>query len=165
VNRQQRGLVLKTLKERLRVLQGRRVCLLGLAFKPDTDDLRDAPAVEVARQLLANGVMVTAYDPAVARVPELPDLGIARDVHQAADEADAVVLLTEWPEFTALDFVALRARARGNLFFDGRNCLDPDVMARAGFEYTCVGGTRSPVLDLSAAETAGIGCSPVTVLE
>jgi len=149
VNRRQRGLVVKKLHERLRVLQGRRVCLLGLAFKPGTDDVRDAPGVEVARQLLAKGTLVTAHDPAVVRLPELPDLGLAADAYQAADQADATILVTDWPEFLALDFSDLRNRMRGDLFIDGRNALDPVMMASAGFRYECIGGWGGLFVELT----------------
>jgi nucleotide sugar dehydrogenase len=149
VNRRQRALVVKKLQERLRVLQGRRICLLGLAFKPGTDDVRDAPGLEIARQLLAKGSLVTAHDPAVRSVPDLPDLGLAFDAYQAADQADATILVTEWPDYLGLDYPELRSRVRGPLFIDGRNCLDPTVMTSAGFQYECIGGSRSVALDVA----------------
>jgi UDPglucose 6-dehydrogenase len=148
VNRRQRSLAVKKLQERLRVLQGRRICLLGLSFKPGTDDTRDAPGIEIARQLLAKGSFVTAHDPAVRSMPDLPDLGIAFDAYQAADQADATILVTEWPDYLVLDYQELRSRVRGALFIDGRNYLDPTVMTSAGFQYECIGGSRSGALDL-----------------
>lgn len=161
VNHRQRGRVVKKLQERLRVLQGRRICLLGLAFKPGTDDVRDAPGVEIARQLLAKGSVVTAHDPAVGSLVELPDLGLAYDAYQAADQADAAILVTDWPEFLALDYAELRRRMRGQLFIDGRNCLDAGVMVRAGFDYECIGAARAVavesadrVVDLSVGDAA-----------
>jgi UDPglucose 6-dehydrogenase len=141
VNRRQRGLVVKKLQERLRVLQGRRICLLGLAFKAGTDDLRDAPAIEVAHQLLDKGALVTAFDPAVTSLPTLGEVGLTLDAYQAADDADAVILLTEWPEFLDLDFGELRGRMRGDVFIDGRNCLNPAKMVASGFRYDCIGGS------------------------
>jgi len=153
VNRRQRGLVVKKLGERLRVLQGRRVCLLGLAFKPQTDDVRDAPGVEIARRLLEKGALVTAHDPAVSQLPSLPDLGLVDDPYQAAEEADATVLVTDWPEFLGLDYPALRRRMRGDLFIDGRNALDPIAMLSAGFRYENIGGGGGHTqIDLTAAE-------------
>lgn len=149
VNLRQRSLVVKKLQERLRVLQGRRICILGLSFKPGTDDIRDAPGLEIARQLLAKGSFVTAHDPAVRSVAELPDLGLAFDAYQAADQADATILVTEWSEYLALDYRELRERVRGTLFIDGRNCLDPTVMTSAGFQYEGIGGARSAAVDLT----------------
>jgi UDPglucose 6-dehydrogenase len=140
VNTRQRGLVVRKLQTRLRVLQGRRICLLGLAFKPGTDDIRDAPGVDIARQLMSKGAVVTAYDPAVSSVPHLPDLGLACDPYEAADQADATVLTTEWRQFIDLDFARLRRRVRGPLFIDGRNCLDAMRLTEAGFHYERIGG-------------------------
>ena len=135
VNQHQRGLVVKKLQERLRVLHGRRVCLLGLAFKPGTDDTRDAPGVEIARQLLAKGALVTAHDPAVGVLAELPDLGLAVDAYQAADQADASVLITDWPQFLTLDY-------QGRIVGFGARSLD-------GSEPKYLNSPESPVYQKS----------------
>jgi UDP-glucose 6-dehydrogenase len=158
VNTRQRGMVVRKLQARLRVLQGRRVCLLGLAFKPETDDIRESPGVDIARQLVALGALVTAFDPAVASVPELPALGLARNAYDAADQADATILATEWPEFAQLDFVALRRRTRGPLFIDGRNCLDAGTLLGAGFSYERIGGWGGTTVDRgSTVERSQLG--------
>ena len=163
VNGRQRRLVVKKLQERLRVLQGRRICVLGLAFKAGTDDLRDAPAVEILRQLIEKGAFVTAFDPTVRSVPGLADVGLAHDAYQAADEADAVILVTQWPEFLDLDFGKLRSRMRGDLFIDGRNCLDPVKMTLSGFRYECIGGSIGPVAtDHERSDAADVGEIDVT---
>jgi hypothetical protein len=125
-----------------------------LAFKPGTDDVRDSPGVEIARQLLAKGSLVTAHDPAVRLLAELPDLGLACDAYQAADQADAAVLVTDWPEFLTLDYEELRGRMRGRLFIDGRNCLDSGTMTRAGFQYQCIGGSRGLEIELGEDRAA-----------
>jgi nucleotide sugar dehydrogenase len=143
VNLRQRRSIVGKLGEHFRVLAGRRACLLGLAFKPQTDDLRDAPAVEIARQLLAERMEVTAHDPAVGAVPELPGLLVAADAYEAAAEADVTILVTDWPEFRDLDFAELRRRMRGDLFIDGRNDLNAEKMAATGFRYESIGGNHS----------------------
>lgn len=115
------------------MLKGRRVALLGLAFKPGTDDLRDAPALDVARWLIAAGSTVSAYDPVVKKLPE--DFGairLAPDLYDAAARADAVVLTTEWPEFRDIDIDLLRRVMKGTLLIDGRNFLREPAFTRAG---------------------------------
>jgi UDPglucose 6-dehydrogenase len=133
VNLMQRAAVLRKLQRELRVLKGRRVALLGLAFKPGTDDLRDAPALDVARWLIAAGSTVSAYDPVVKKLPE--DFGairLAPDLYDAAARADAVVLTTEWPEFRDIDIDLLRRVMKGTLLIDGRNFLREPAFTRAG---------------------------------
>ena len=142
VNTRQRRLAVEKLRAHLGALSGRRICLLGLSFKPGTDDLRDAPALSVAAELLAAGAEVTAYDPVVKTVPELPGLEVAGGPYEAAADADAVVLVTEWPEFQLLDFVELRSRMRGNLIVDGRNVLGGVGLSEAGFVYESFGGSE-----------------------
>jgi nucleotide sugar dehydrogenase len=154
VNKDQRTLAAKKLQERLPVMQGRRICLLGLAFKPGTDDLRDAPSIEIAKWLVSKGAQVTAYDPAVARVAEVPELRFAMDAYEAASMADATILVTEWPELRNLDFERLLNAMKGNLFIDGRNCLDPDTMAAAGFRYEGFGRAGRLGMALGSGELA-----------
>jgi len=147
VNDWQRQLVVKKLRRRLRGLRGRRVGLLGLAFKPGTDDLRDAPAVDFAAALVAAGATVVAHDPVVRSVPAVPQLALVDDPYDVASRADAVVLLTEWPDYLELELDALRVRMRGVLFVDGRNVFDPAKVEAAGFSYEGVG--RTPLPDLT----------------
>jgi nucleotide sugar dehydrogenase len=143
VNESQRQLVVDQLLRNLKTLRGARVCLLGLAFKPDTDDLRDSPALDIACRLLAKGMFVSAYDPMVASVPEVPGIRMMSDAFEAATGADVVVLATEWSEFLSIDLTGLRQRMRGDLFFDGRNDFDPDKVERAGFRYVGIGRRAS----------------------
>jgi UDPglucose 6-dehydrogenase len=141
VNAGQRRLALQKLRTHLGDLAGRRICLLGLAFKPGTDDLRDAPALAIADDLSAAGAAVTAHDPVVRDVAGRPDLLVVPDAYEAATGADAVVLVTEWPEFERLDFAELRRRMRGDLFVDGRNVLRGAGMRAAGFVYESFGAS------------------------
>lgn len=122
INQAQRASAVRKLQRELHLLKGRRITLLGLTFKPGTDDLRDAPALDIARRLLAAGAMVSAFDPVVKALPEeFRAIRLAGDVYEAADRADAVVLTTEWPEFRLIDPAGLRRVMRGNLVVDGRN--------------------------------------------
>lgn len=124
INQAQRASAVRKLQHELHSLKGRRIALLGLAFKPGTDDLRDAPALDIAQRLLASGAAVSAFDPVVKSLPaEFADVRIAEDVYAAAHRADAVVVTTEWPEFRLIDPEGLRRAMRGNLVVDGRNCL------------------------------------------
>ncbi len=129
-------------------LQGRLFGLWGLSFKPNTDDLREAPAIAIIGDLLAAGARVLAYDPvAMPRArEELPAawlvsgaLQFAEDPYQALDGVDALVLATEWKPFRSPDFEAMKARMHGRLIVDGRNQYDPQQMRALGFEYCGVG--------------------------
>ena len=140
INEIQRATAVRKLQRELHVLKGRRVALLGLTFKPGTDDLRDAPALDIARRLLAAGVKVSAFDPIAKQLPE--EFGAVRltaDVYEAADRADAVLVTTEWPEFRLLDPVQLRRVMRGDLVVDGRNCLPEAKFVAAGLRLVGFG--------------------------
>jgi UDPglucose 6-dehydrogenase len=141
VNQQQHRWVVRKLQRHLKTLVGRRVALLGLAFKPHTDDLRDARAVELATELASQNVRVRAYDPAVHELPtHLRDrIELCTDVYSAADRAEAIVLVTEWPEFAEIDFAHLKKVMREPLLLDGRNFFDPVAVRKAGFVYEGVG--------------------------
>jgi len=130
------------------VLAGRTIGVLGLAFKANTDDVRDAAALEILPRLLQLGARVRAYDPAAMEqaAPHLPGVELVADAHQAAAGADALVILTEWPEFRALDYAAIRDSMRGRALLDLRNVLEPGRMRALGFTYEGVGrGARTPV--------------------
>jgi UDPglucose 6-dehydrogenase len=130
INEAQRAAAVRKLQHELHSLKGRRIALLGLAFKPGTDDLRDAPALDIAARLLRAGAAVSAFDPVVKALPEeLSDVRITDDVYAAAERADAVVLVTEWPEFRLIDPAGLRRVMRGTLVIDGRNCLPESAFA------------------------------------
>jgi UDPglucose 6-dehydrogenase len=143
VNYRQRDRVLEKLLGELKILKGRTVGLLGLAFKPNTDDLRDAPALDIARRLIDRGVKVRAHDPiAMDRAKrECGDLPIAfvQNAGKLAEEADALVLVTEWPQYRELAWGDLAAAMRTPLMLDGRNFLERDVLEHAGFRYLGMG--------------------------
>ena len=140
INKSQRTAAIRKLQRELHSLKGRRIALLGLAFKPGTDDLRDAPALDIARQLLAAGAAVSAFDPVVRTLPEgFEDIRLATDVYSAAERADAVVLATEWPEFRLIDPVRLHRAMRGDLVVDGRNFLPEANFAGSGLHLVGFG--------------------------
>jgi len=143
VNQDQRLVVIQKLQEKLFVLKGRTIALLGLAFKPDTDDLRDAPSLTIAARLIEMGARVRGYDPVAMTAcreqnPNLP-IRYCQSAAQAADGADAVVLVTEWDELRNLDLAALAPRMAHRILIDGRNVLDAAAARRAGFEYSGIG--------------------------
>ena len=139
INYDQRHLVVERLLRHLKNLRGARIALLGLSYKPGTDDLRDSPALDIAAQVVERGAFVSAYDPVVKHLPAGLAVRIAPDAYAAAEGADAVVVATEWPQFIDLDFARLRAATSGDLLFDGRNCLSPQIVRSAGFVYEGVG--------------------------
>ena len=125
---------------------GKRIAVLGLAFKPNTDDMRDAPSIPLVKGLVERGAEVTAFDPVAQRQAEALFTGIAyaKDSYAAADGADAVVIVTEWDEFRALDLETLAGRMRGKTLVDLRNVWDPHEAERAGLSYFGVGRGRTP---------------------
>ncbi len=143
VNAQQQEVVLHKLAAYFTSLADRRIGLLGLSFKPGTDDLRDSPALGLAQRLVTLGAEVIAYDPLVSRVPHIAGLAVADSPYETADGADAVVLATDWPDFLLLDLAELRARMRDNVFIDGRNVFDQRVMEAAGLRYEAVGRSKA----------------------
>src|SRR5215469_10865679 len=140
VNSAQRMMVIQKLQEKLFILKGRTIGLLGLAFKPDTDDLRDAPALHIAERLLQMGARVKAYDPVAnsACARQRPDLKIryCESAQELAADSDALVLVTEWREFHDLDLPALAAAMTAAILVDGRNFFVPESARAAGFDYT-----------------------------
>ena len=143
VNKRQRHVPLYKLQETLKIIKGKTIGLLGLAFKPETDDLRDAPSLEIARQLLEMGARVKAYDPIANELccRQHPDLKIeyAGNVQDLALDCDALVIVTEWEEFRYLDLNRIGELMRSKVLIDGRNVLDPDAVNAAGFKYRGVG--------------------------
>ncbi|MGQ9491484.1 MAG: nucleotide sugar dehydrogenase [Anaerolineae bacterium] len=141
INRDQRRLVVHKLRDLLGTLRGKRIGLLGLAFKPNTDDMRDAPSVEIAHMLIREGAEVVAYDPVAMPVAErvAPEIELAGNPYAVAEGADALVLVTEWNEFKHLDLPRLRSLMRTPVFIDGRNVYEPQMMWEAGFVYRGIG--------------------------
>src|SRR5574341_761176 len=137
---QRRRLVLKV-RELLGNLNGKAVGLLGLAFKPNTDDMRDAPAIEIARALQAEGAQVRGYDPVSMTVAGrvMPNVKLCEDPYEVAESADALVVCTEWNEFKQLDLARVKRAMHQPVVVDGRNIYDPALMERMGFCYWGVG--------------------------
>ncbi|MEH2012028.1 UDP-glucose dehydrogenase family protein [Nostoc sp.] len=142
VNERQRLIALEKLQHVLKILKGKTVGLLGLTFKPDTDDLRDAPALNLIEQLNRLGAKVKAYDPIVSQTGlrhGLSGVLVETDAERLADGCDALVLVTEWQQFSTLDYVKMAKLMAHPVIIDGRNFLDPEAMIRAGFQYVGVG--------------------------
>lgn len=130
-------------------LQGKTIALWGLAFKPDTDDVREAPALTLIKQLLSEGAQIQAYDPvamknAAAKVGPTPHIRWCPDEVSAAKKAHALVLVTEWKQFRFIDFKQIRRVMRGTAFFDGRNQYRLEDMKEHGFDYFSIG--RKPIV-------------------
>lgn len=147
VNSGQRALVADKIRQALGGrLDGCRVAVLGLAFKAGTDDVREAPSLDVIQHLLAQGAELTAHDPcAIDKAATLlsPQVRLSHDPYECLSGADAVAILTEWPDYLSLDWGRARRIMRQPVLVDGRNCLDPTGIARLGFRYHAVG--RPPV--------------------
>lgn len=132
--------VQKVMRE-LKMVKGRTIGLMGLAFKPNTDDLRDAPALSIAARLIEAGARVRAFDPVAmdAAQREMPGIRMATDVYDLARDSDALVLVTDWPQFRSVDLYRLRLLMRTPIFVDGRNMFDPAAMVANGFRYVSFG--------------------------
>ncbi len=143
INTDQRFLIVNKLKQELGDLKGKQVAVLGLAFKDNTDDMRDAPSIDIIGWLLEGGAVVRAYDPQAMKTARqaMPDLAIryCDDAFAAARDADAVVVVTEWKEFRQINLLRLRGVMRGSVLVDGRNLYEPKEMARLGFRYLGIG--------------------------
>jgi UDPglucose 6-dehydrogenase len=153
VNSLQKRRVVGKLRKHLGSLVGCQITLLGLAFKPNTDDMREASALVLAARLHAEGATVRAYDPIVdeqARRPLLHDVELHGTALQATEGADAVVLVTEWPEFSDLDWRDVARRMRGHTIIDGRNALNPESVIEAGLTYEGIGRQPRPVRSLAS---------------
>jgi UDPglucose 6-dehydrogenase len=145
INRDVRRAFLQKLRGALGSLDGKTIGVLGLAFKPNTDDLRDAPALELIHLLKHEGATVRAYDPAAKERASqvLTDVYLGVDAYDVATGCDALALVTEWNEFKELDMAAVRDRMRTPILIDGRNIYNPDHLTRLGFQY--VGMGRAPI--------------------
>ncbi len=141
VNELQKRRVIAKLEKHLGSLADRRIALLGLAFKPDTDDMREATSLVLSARLQGEGAKVTAYDPVAEQSAAglLPSVELAGSAADALAGADAAILVTEWPEFAELDWAALRERMATPLIVDGRNFLDAEALRAAGFAYESIG--------------------------
>ena len=159
INRDARRWALLNLREMLGgSLKGKRIGLMGLAFKPNTDDIREAPALEIARMLQHEGALVSGYDPvAMANVAkDNPSLRLVEDAYDLADGADALLVCTEWNEFKQLDLAQVKVRMAQPIIADGRNLYEPRIMQELGFIYRAAGrgGTFVSSTAISTAKAA-----------
>ena len=141
INQRQREQLVKKVEQAVWNLRGKTVGVLGLAFKPDTDDLRDAPSLDVIRALQKEGVVVKATDPAAVENARrlFPEVTFCKDAYETARGADCLVIVTEWPAFRNLNLKRLKALMAHPVIVDGRNLFDPLQMRKAGFRYYSVG--------------------------
>src|SRR3712207_3391466 len=169
VNELQKRRVIGKLKRALGPLVGKRIALLGLAFKPNTDDMREASSLVLAGRLQGEGAEVVAFDPiAMEEAKHLMPHGVdfASDELSAVREADAVVLVTEWDQFRALDWSEIAGAMRGDVVVDGRNALEADTVRSAGLRYEGVGrggdreATEPAVVAGPDAQPASLGAGP-----
>ena len=158
INERQKDIFVNKVLSTLWTLRGKRLAALGLAFKGDTDDIRDSPAIGVIKKLLEGGASVTAYDPAAnerakAMLAPSEKMRYASDVYEAAKDADAVLILTDWSEFGDLDLARLGKTVRFPILIDGRNLYKPQEVHEHGFTYVSVG--RPQTVTHSSANQAG----------
>ncbi|MFI5350304.1 MAG: UDP-glucose dehydrogenase family protein [Elusimicrobiota bacterium] len=143
INDHQKTWIARKIEEKLWNLEGKTVALLGLAFKPNTDDMRFAPSIDIALQLKSRGVKLRAFDPvAMERAKALPEFAgvkFAKDEYDALNGADAVAVVTEWPRFKDLDLKRMKKAMRTAVLLDGRNIFDPEAARALGFDYAGVG--------------------------
>lgn len=145
INEERISLVIEKIKEVLWVLKGKTIGVLGLAFKPNTDDIRFAPALEIVKRLLKEGALIRAYDPKAMEKTkvELPEIDYCKDAYEVAKGAEAVVICTEWDEFKQLNLEKVKHLMIRPFILDGRNIYDRDKMLSLGFEYLGIGGHQT----------------------
>jgi UDPglucose 6-dehydrogenase len=154
INEEQRHRFLRKVRTALWTLRGKRLGVLGLAFKGGTDDIRESPAIALVQALLQEGCQIAAYDPAAserARAVLNSNTEFVNTPYEAARDADALLILTEWEEFAALDLDRLAKEMKYPIVIDGRNLYHPEDMAAAGFTYYSVG--RAPVTPVADGAT------------
>lgn len=142
VNEKQRVIAIEKLQQALKILKGKTIGLMGLTFKPDTDDLRDAPALKLIDELNRLGAKVKAYDPVISQSGMRHGLSgvlVETDIERLADGCDALVLVTEWQEFISLDYGKMAKLMKHAVMIDGRNFLEPKKLINAGFQYLGIG--------------------------
>jgi UDPglucose 6-dehydrogenase len=164
VNNRQKEIFLQKVRSALWTLRGKKLAVLGLAFKAGTDDIRESPAIDILQKLIEEGCKIQAYDPvatekAGAILPPSAYMRYVASAYEAADGADALLILTEWPEFASLDLASLRSMMRFPICIDGRNLYKPSVMREHGFTYVST-GRRMAVPDLVRKESSGKSSLP-----
>jgi UDPglucose 6-dehydrogenase len=140
VNESQPKIIVQMAEERLGILKGKKIAVLGLAFKPDTDDVRESRSEVVIKELVDKGAEVVGHDPeAMDNFKELIDMNTANSVEEAVENADCVILMTEWKEYTKMNLKMLRNKMSGNVIIDGRRGFEQDEIEKAGFDYRAIG--------------------------
>jgi UDPglucose 6-dehydrogenase len=142
-NERQREVMIKKIKDEIGVLKGKTITILGLSFKPDTDDIREAPSLYIIQRLLKEKVNIRVYDPvSMGEVYKiLPGIKCCKNAYDATKGADAIVIMTEWNQFRNLDLDRIKRLIKGPYFFDLRNIYEPQKIKEKGFKYFCVGRT------------------------
>jgi UDPglucose 6-dehydrogenase len=142
VNEEQKRRMVSKIQEKVGDLRGKTIGILGLAFKPNTDDIRESSSIAIIQDLLAMGAKVKAFDPAAmeeAKIVLPPEVAYGKDAYDVASGCDALVLATEWNQFRRLDLQRMKGLLKKPIFIDLRNVYDPDQMKRLGFDYCGVG--------------------------
>nr|MBC8436262.1 UDP-glucose/GDP-mannose dehydrogenase family protein [Candidatus Omnitrophota bacterium] len=141
INQEQKRFLLKKIKDNLWIVKDKTIAVLGLAFKPDTDDIRSAPSLDLISALKQEGAFLRIYDPqAMKKAKEiLPDVKFCKDSYEAARGADCLLVVTEWNEFKELDFAKIKKLLKRALIIDGRNIYDPAQVRKMGFTYVAIG--------------------------
>jgi len=140
VNHSQPNIIVNMAKERLGVLKGKKITILGLAFKPNTDDVRESRSKNVINRLQKKGAKVTGHDPkAMANFKELSDINMANTIEEAVNKADCIILMTEWDDYKKMNLKWLKNKMNGNVIIDGRRAFSPKNMEENGFDYKTIG--------------------------
>lgn len=141
VNIKQREIMFEKIKNGLKELKGKTIAILGLSFKPNTDDMRDAPSIDIIKSLLAEGAKVKAFDPVAMEVAKksLPDIQYCKETYETVENCDALVFMTEWNQFRSLNMEKVKSLLKKPVIFDLRNIYDPSKMKQMGFTYYSVG--------------------------
>lgn len=151
-NERQRERCVRKIKETMGGVKGKTICVLGLSFKPNTNDMREAPSVYIIKELMKSGAKIRAYDPAAmeeARKMFSKNITLCRDAYDAAKGADALVIVTEWNQFRNLDLKKTRRCLKGRFFFDLKNIYEPDKLIKMGFIYSSVGRASTSIQQIS----------------
>jgi UDPglucose 6-dehydrogenase len=160
INSDRRRTAVDDLRRMVGGFEGKQIGILGLAFKPNTDDMRDAPAVDIAQAVIAEGATVRAYDPVANEVAAglMPEVEMCSNAYEVAQDSDALIIVTEWNEFKQLDLRKVRELMRTPVLFDGRNIYDPAATRALGFVYRAIGrgfdGNGTTIYDINGVAAA-----------
>ncbi|KPK98948.1 MAG: UDP-glucose 6-dehydrogenase [Omnitrophica WOR_2 bacterium SM23_72] len=145
INEEQKSFMLRKMKDKLWIIKGKTIGVLGLSFKPDTDDIRNAPSLDIIHSLQQEGAKIKAYDPQAMDKARLllKDVIFCKDPYEACKASDCLLVVTEWNEFKELDFARVKRLLKRPLIFDGRNMYDPQSLKKMGFTYISVGRGKS----------------------